>query len=259
MAIPILYKFFVFAFGAAVGSFLNVCIYRLPNSRSLIRPRSMCPQCGAPIPFYDNIPLVSYMVLRARCRNCSAVIPLRYPVVEAASGLFAVAIVMRYGLRWEALVLYAFVAALLVVTFIDIDHQIIPNIITYPGVVVGLAASFFSEFITVKDAVLGIAVGAGILLVVALGYYLVTKNEGMGGGDVKLLAMIGAFLGWKAVIFTIFLGSAVGTLAGLAVALKSRKGRKTAVAFGPFLSLGALLYIFYGPELISWYVHLLGR
>lgn len=259
MAIPFFYKFFVFVFGAAVGSFLNVCIYRLPRSLSLIRPRSMCPQCSAPIPFYDNIPLVSYIVLRARCRNCSSVISARYPVVEAASGLFAVALVVRYGLRWEALVLYAFVAALLVVTFIDIDQQIIPNIITYPGVAIGLAVSFFSGFITVKDALLGVALGAGILLVVALGYYVFTKNEGMGGGDVKLLAMIGAFLGWKAVIFTIFVGSAVGTLVGVAVARKSGRGRKTAVAFGPFLSLGALLYLFHGPELMTWYIHLLGR
>jgi leader peptidase (prepilin peptidase)/N-methyltransferase len=178
-------------------------------------------------------------------------------VVELAAGLFAVAVLMRYGLNWEALLLYALVALLLVVTFIDIDHQIIPNMITYPGIIIGFAASFFAGFVTYKESLLGIVFGGGILIVVASGYYFLTKKEGMGLGDVKLLAMIGAFLGWKAVIFTIFVGSAVGTVLGIAVALKTQKGRKAAVPFGPFLSLGALLYLFHGPEIVNWYTGLM--
>lgn len=258
MGLPLIFNIFVFLFGLAVGSFLNVCIYRLPGPLSLIHPRSMCPHCRKPIAFYDNIPLLSYILLMGRCRHCRTHIPLRYPIVELVSGLFALGIVARYGLTWQALFLYGLVAALLVVTFIDIDHQIIPNVITYPGVVIGFAASFLSGPTNYQESLLGIALGAGILIVVASGYYFFTKKEGMGGGDVKLLAMIGAFLGWRAVIFTIFVGSSVGTVLGLVVAMKNKEGRKTAVPFGPFLSLGALLYLFYGIEIIRWYVRLVG-
>jgi leader peptidase (prepilin peptidase)/N-methyltransferase len=175
-----------------------------------------------------------------------------------AAGLFAVAVFNRYGVSVESVVLYAFVAALLVVTFIDIDHQIIPDLITYPGIVVGFLSSLVLDHITYKDSLLGIFLGSGLLLLVALGYYFLTKKEGMGGGDIKLLAMIGAFLGWKAIIFTIFVGSAAGTIVGIAVALRSKKGRKMAVPFGPFLSLGALLFLFWGREIMNWYLGFMG-
>ncbi len=258
MELPIVIKVFAFFYGVAVGSFLNVCIYRHPRSLSMIRSRSMCPSCREKISFYDNIPVLSYLILRARCRHCGAKISLRYPVVELAAGLFAVAIVSRYGLSWEGLFLYVLVGALLVVTFIDIDHQIIPDVITYPGIVIGLSCSFWLEHITFKESLLGTLLGGGILLLVAWGYYLFTKKEGMGGGDVKLLAMIGAFLGWKAVIFTIFVGSAFGTLVGIATVLRTKEGgRKTAIPFGPFLSMGALVYLFQGPQIIAWYMRLM--
>ncbi|MCK4789516.1 MAG: prepilin peptidase [Desulfobacteraceae bacterium] len=240
-----------------VGSFLNVCIHRLPRSLSLIHPRSMCPGCGARIAFYDNIPVLSYLWLRGRCRHCQAAISSRYPVVELAAGLFAVAIFIRYGLAWEAFCLYVLVAALLVITFIDIDHQIIPDVITYPGIAIGFFSSLVTGHITYKDSLMGIFLGGGILLLVASAYYYLTKKEGMGGGDVKLLAMIGAFLGWKGAVFTIFVGSAVGTVLGIAVALRTQGGRKTVVPFGPFLSLGALLYLFHGPEIVDWYMALM--
>jgi len=178
-------------------------------------------------------------------------------VVELAAGLIAVAVFARYGINGDGLLLYGLAAVLLMVTFIDIDHQIIPNVITYPGIVIGFVASFFVGFIGYKESFLGIVLGAGILLVVYYGYLFLTKKEGMGGGDVKLLAMIGAFLGWKAVIFTIFIGSAVGTVLGIAVAMKTKKGRKAAIPFGPFLSLGALLYLFHGPEIVRWYTGLM--
>jgi len=217
----------------------------------------MCPGCGARIAFYDNIPVLSYLWLRGRCRHCQAAISSRYPVVELAAGLFAVAIFIRYGLAWEALCLYVLVAALLVITFIDIDHQIIPDVITYPGIAIGFFSSLVTGHITYKDSLMGILLGGGILLLVASAYYYLTKKEGMGGGDVKLLAMIGAFLGWKGAVFTIFVGSAVGTVLGIAVALRTQGGRKTVVPFGPFLSLGALLYLFHGPEMVDWYMALM--
>ncbi len=183
---------------------------------------------------------------------------MRYPVVELAAGLFAVALFSQPGLALrEALVLFVLVAVLLVVTFIDIDHQIIPDMITYPGIVIGFLSSFFLENITYKDSLLGIVLGGGLLLLVALGYYFVTKKEGMGGGDVKLLAMIGAFLGWKAVIFTILVGSAIGTVIGIAMAFRMQGGRKLAIPFGPFLSLGALLFMFQGHSIIAWYIGLM--
>lgn len=250
-------KIWVLLVGMAVGSFLNVCIYRLPRSLSLIHPPSMCPSCRTKIPFYDNVPVASYLWLRGRCRHCGAAFSLRYPLVELVSGLFAVAVFARYGFSWESLFLYSLVGALLVITFIDIDHQIIPDVITYPGIGVGFVTSLLVGHITYKESLIGILLGGGILLLVAWGYYLLTKREGMGGGDIKLLAMIGAFLGWKGVIFTIFAGSAIGTVAGVALALRTGGGRKLAIPFGPFLSVGALLYLFFGPQLIGWYIALM--
>lgn len=182
---------------------------------------------------------------------------MRYPLIELVSGLFAVAVFIRYGLSWEGIFLYALVAALLVITFIDIDHKIIPDVITYPGIVVGFLTSLVLGRITYKESLFGIILGGGVLLLIALGYYLLTKREGMGGGDIKLLAMIGAFLGWKGVIFTVFVGSAIGTVVGIALALRTEGGRKLAIPFGPFLSLGALLFLFFGPQIIGWYVQIL--
>lgn len=254
---PLAVKLWVLLVGLAIGSFLNVCIYRLPRSLSLISPPSMCPSCQTPIPFYDNVPILSYFWLRGRCRFCGAGFSLRYPVVELVSGLFAVAVFDRYGFSWETLFLYGLIGALLVITFIDIDHQIIPDAISLPGIVIGFLASFLVGYITYKESLIGIILGGGLLLSVAWGYYLLTKKEGMGGGDIKLLAMLGAFLGWKGVIFTILAASAIGTFAGIAVALRMGGGRKLAIPFGPFISLGAILYVFFGTQVIEWYVALM--
>jgi len=217
----------------------------------------MCPGCKAKIAFYDNVPVASYLWLRGRCRHCGTAIFLRYPLVVLVSGLFAVAVFIRYGLSWEGIFLYALVAALLVITFIDIDHKIIPDVITYPGIVVGFLTSLVLGRITYKESLFGIILGGGVLLLIALGYYLLTKREGMGGGDIKLLAMIGAFLGWKGVIFTVFVGSAIGKVVAIALALRTEEGRKLAIPFGPFLSLGALLFLFFGPQIMGWYVQTL--
>jgi len=257
MIVNYLTEIFVFIFGLCIGSFLNVCIYRLPESKSIVHPRSMCPNCGALIRWYDNIPILSYIALRGKCRHCSVSIPLRYPVVELISGVFALGVYLKYGIRFEALIYYAFIATLLVITFIDIDHQIIPDVITLPGIPIFFVASFALAQITFVESILGILVGGGSLFLVAWLYQLLTKKEGMGGGDIKLLAMIGAIIGWKGVFFTIFLASAIGTLTGLLIMLKTRKTMKLAVPFGPFLALGGISYILFGPQLINWYFNLL--
>ena len=256
--LPYSVEVFTFIFGLCIGSFLNVCIYRLPASQSITLPRSRCPNCSELIRFYDNVPVLSYLVLRGRCRFCKEKISLRYPVVEILTGLFALVTFLKYGLTLEALIYYVFVSALIVITFIDIDHQIIPDIITLPGIPLFFIAGFALSNITYMDSIIGIFAGGGSLFVVAWIYHLVTKKEGMGGGDIKLLAMIGAVIGWQGVLFTIFVASAVGTISGILVMLKARKSMKLAIPFGPFLAIGAIAYIFIGPQLIYWYFNLLG-
>ena len=254
---PYLIEVFIFILGLCIGSFLNVCIYRLPASKSIVHPRSMCSNCGTLIASYDNIPILSYLWLKGRCRHCRTKISLRYPMVELLGGLFALGTYLKFGLTIEALIYYLFFTALMVVTFIDLDHRIIPDIITLPGIPLCFAASFALPAITYKEALLGILSGGGSLFLVAWTYSLIMKKEGMGGGDIKLLAMMGAMIGWKGVLFTIFIASLVGTLAGMAVMLQSRKGIKLAVPFGPFLSIGSITYIFFGTPLIAWYFNLL--
>jgi leader peptidase (prepilin peptidase)/N-methyltransferase len=243
-----------FIFGMVIGSFLNVCIYRLPASRSIVRPRSQCPQCGHPIRVRDNIPVLSYLILRGRCRDCGVRIPLRYPMVEVLSGAFAAMAVARFGFGGQAALMFALIAALLVITFIDLDHRIIPDVITLPGIPVGLVAGFGPGLVPPAESLIGILAGGGSLFLVAWGYQLITQREGMGGADIKLLAMIGAFVGWKGVLFTIFVASLTGTLAGMALICRRRGDMKLAVPFGPFLAVGAIAYLFIGPELWSWYI-----
>ncbi|MGD8342149.1 MAG: prepilin peptidase [Desulfobacterales bacterium] len=250
-------EFLIFVFGICIGSFLNVCIYRLPESKSIVHPRSMCPRCGTLIASYDNIPILSYMVLRGKCRYCGARISFRYPLIEFISGIFAVGVFMKYGLSVEALIYYTFIATLLVITFIDIDHQIIPDVISLPGIPIFFAASFALPDITLVESILGVLIGGGSLWIVAQLYYVLTRKEGMGGGDIKLLAMMGAIIGWKGVLFTIFVASAIGTVVGILVMLKTRTSMKLKVPFGPFLAIGAIAYIFLGPQLMAWYFNLL--
>ncbi len=246
-----------FAFGLCVGSFLNVCIYRIPASKSIVYPGSTCPRCATAIRFYDNIPLISYLLLAGKCRHCKAKISVRYPLVELLGGLFALCVFLKFGLTIEALIYYAFIAVLLSITFIDIDHRIIPDVISIPGIVVFFLAAFAIPTLTWKESLLGVLVGGGSLFLVAWVYHLLTKKEGMGGGDIKLLAMIGALIGWKGVLFSIFVSSATGTIVGLAAMLATRQNMKLAVPFGPFLAVGAITYIFFGPELIHWYFNMM--
>ena len=245
-----------FIFGICIGSFLNVCICRLPEGKSIVHPPSSCPGCGKSIRFYDNIPLLSWLLLRGRCRYCQNPIAFRYVLVELLGGLMAVCVYFKFGPSIEGIVYYVFIAALLTITFIDIDHQIIPDVISLPGIPLGFAASFFMPSITWMDSLVGLVAGGGTLYAVAWGYALITGKEGMGGGDIKLLAMIGAFIGWKGVLVTIFMGSAIGTLAGLAAMLAEKKDMKMRIPFGPFLAIGAVISIFFGNELIVWYWNL---
>lgn len=242
--------------GALIGSFLNVCIHRLPRGESIVRPGSRCPGCTTPISPLDNVPILSFLWLRGRCRRCGQRISVRYPAVEALNAVGYLLIWDRYGLTPEAAVYAAFYSALLVVTFIDWDHQIIPNRITLPGIVIGLFSAATVLAGGFVDALLGAVLGGGLLYAIAVGSELVLKKEGMGLGDVKLLAMIGAFLGWKAVLLTIFVGALAGSVIGLTLIATRIKQRGDPIPFGPFLVLGAMAALFAGPELIGWYLRL---
>lgn len=247
---------FAFTFGAVVGSFLNVCIYRLPLEQSVVSPGSRCMGCGTAIRWYDNIPILSWLVLKGRCRSCKEPFSIRYPLVELLTGLLAAALFLKFGLSLSLVVMFLFCAALVVITFIDFDHQIIPDEISLPGIILGFVCSFFLPGHGWLSSLLGIAVGWGSLALIFYGYLWLTGREGMGGGDAKLLAMMGAFLGLQAVPFIIFASSLVGTVAGLSIMAVQRKDRHLAIPFGPYLALGAVLYIFCGPQLIQWYLQL---
>ncbi|MCP3177415.1 prepilin peptidase [Desulfuromonas sp. KJ2020] len=250
------YPFLIFAFilGAVIGSFLNVCIYRVPAGESVISPPSRCPKCDAGIRWYQNIPVLSWFFLRGRCASCKAPISGRYPAVEALTGGLFVLVLWTFEFQAATLVYWIFVSALVVITFIDLDHQIIPDVISLPGIPVGFVCSFFVPWLSWTDSLLGILIGGGSLYLVAFLYELLTKKEGMGGGDIKLLAMIGAFLGWKAVFPVIFFSSLLGTLVGVPVMLAQKADSRLAIPFGPFLALGSLIYLFWGYAIISWYL-----
>ncbi len=242
-------------FGGLIGSFLNVCICRLPKEESIVWPGSHCPHCQKPIKFYDNIPVFSYFLLRGKCRHCKGPISIQYPLVEGITALGTVFLIMRFGVSLSFLFYFAFIAALIVVTVIDLYHQIIPDVISLPGIGVGLLASLLIPEITFWNSLFGVLLGGGSLFLVATLYQWIFKREGMGGGDVKLLAMVGAFLGWKAVILTILLSSLIGSIAGIVVMVLKGKDFKYAIPFGPFLSLGAVISLFYGENLIRWYLY----
>jgi leader peptidase (prepilin peptidase) / N-methyltransferase len=243
-----------FIFGAVIGSFLNVCIYRIPAGVSIVSPPSRCPGCETPIRWYQNIPIISYLLLGGKCAVCKTPISIRYPLVEALTGLLFVLILYTFGLQWATLVYWLFAGALVVITFIDLDHQIIPDVISLPGIIVGFLAVFAVPWVTWTDSLLGILLGGGSLFLVAAGYEFLTKKEGMGGGDIKLLAMIGAFLGWQAILPVIFLSSFIGSLVGVPLMLIKKADRRLAIPFGPFLALGAMIYLLWGRMLVEWYL-----
>lgn len=244
----------LFLLGLVLGSFFNVCIYRLPREESIVWPGSRCPHCGHPLKAKDNLPLVSFLLLKGACRYCQAPISIRYPLVEGISGAAAVLLGWRFGLTLVFLQSFLLFSALVVISFIDLAHQIIPDVISYPGMAVGLFFSWLTGTPGFSSALIGWLVGGGILWLIAAGYSKWTGKEGMGGGDIKLLAMIGAFLGWPGMLVTLFSAAFFGSLVGLGLMLIWKKERTFAVPFGPFLSAGAVIHLFFGPTLIRWYL-----
>lgn len=251
MASSIIYLW-VFFFGACIGSFLNVCIYRIPVGLSVVQPSSRCPHCGAGIRWWQNIPIVSWLLLRGKCSSCMAKISVRYLFVEALTGLLFIEIFIKFGLQPATMVFWIFAAALVAITFIDLDHQIIPDVISLPGIILGFATVSLTPLLW-SSSLLGILLGGGSLWLIAIIYEMLTRNEGMGGGDIKLLAMIGAFLGWKAILPVIFISSCLGTLVGVPLMLLQRKSGKLAIPFGPFLSVAAMIWLLWGGPLLRWY------
>jgi leader peptidase (prepilin peptidase)/N-methyltransferase len=242
------------AFGLIIGSFLNVAIYRLPREESLVTPRSRCPACQTPIRPWDNIPVLSFLFLRGRCRACGHPIGWRYPFVEILTGaLFAFA-VMHFGVTAYTLSILVFLSALIVITFIDLDHQIIPNAITLPGIPFGLMAGLLFEDPPFLDRAIGALAGAGFLYLVLLYGSAVYGQDAMGEGDLNLIAMAGAFLGWKGVVITILVGCLSGSAVGLTLIGLRRLHRRAHIPFGPFLALGAVVALFWGNALIGWYL-----
>lgn len=245
-------------FGTVVGSFLNVVILRLPkDDESIAFPGSHCPTCKQPLHWYENIPIISYVALRGKCRTCKVSISWQYPLVELSMAILTALLYQRFAFSFEFVFYFIFFAALLVIIFIDIHHQIIPDSISLPGILVGFAGSFLNGQVTWQQSTLGILLGGGVLYAVAYSYYAITHREGMGGGDIKLLAMIGAFLGWQSLLFVVFSSSLFGSLVGIATMYKQRKGGQTRIPYGPFLALGAISYLLLSRQINHiWHLYL---
>jgi leader peptidase (prepilin peptidase)/N-methyltransferase len=242
--------------GLMVGSFLNVCIHRVPHRQSVVFPRSRCGSCERPLAWYENIPVVSYLALRGRCRTCRARISLQYPIVELLTAAMFVVQYEVVGLSPLLAVRILFGCVLIVLFAIDLEHQLLPNVITLPALAVGLAASVVLPP-GLRDALIGALVGGGVLFLIAEVYFRLRHEEGMGMGDVKMLAMIGAFLGWKLTILTLILASLGGSVVGIVLLITQRGTLKAAIPFGTFLAAGALVASLYGDPLVAWYLNLL--
>ena len=236
---------FIFIVGAAIGSFSNVCIYRLPKKLSIISPPSQCPNCGKSISPFDNIPIISFILLRGRCRYCQSPISWRYPIVELITGLIFLSLYLNFRISPQFFIYALLCTSLIIIAFIDLEHKIIPDVITLPGIIIGLTLSLTIPHITLINSIKGLLIGGGLFYAIAI-----ISRGGMGGGDIKLIAMVGSFLGWKNVLLTIFLGSLFGSIVGIVLIILKKKNRKDMVPFGPFLSLGAIISIFFGRDLI---------
>lgn len=255
---------FIFLLGLSVGSFINVCIFRLPEGKSVILPGSCCPQCGHKLCWWENIPLVSYLFLKGKCLKCQKRISLQYPLIELATGLLFVAVFLKFRLSWLTISALFFISVLIITGVIDLKHQIIPNKVVLPAILVGillLVPTAFYGWCSIPlvqagtlpkllQPLVGLIIGGGFLLAVAL-----IKEGGMGGGDIKLAAFMGIWLGWY-VLLALFLGFLIGALIGLVLILLKKKGRKEPISFGPFLALGSIITLFYGPQIFHFYASL---
>lgn len=278
VAIEPLIGVFVFVFGLVMGSFLNVCIVRIPERKSIVRPASACPKCETPIRPWDNVPVVSYLALGGKCRACKARISILYPLVELLTGLLFVGCWLAFGFTAETLKWAAFSSLLVVLVFTDLRERILPDVVNYTGFGVALAISFFlppsdglalwlskkmfsfpppAPALSLADALLGAAIGSSLLWMVSEAYFRLRGREGMGLGDVKMMLMAGAFLGAKRTLLTIFLGSVLGSVLGLAFILARRKQTDYELPFGSFLGMAALLVVFFGTPVVNWYLSLL--
>jgi leader peptidase (prepilin peptidase)/N-methyltransferase len=239
--------------GAVVGSFLNVCIFRMPLGRSVVWPGSICAKCSRPLSWYENIPVASFVVLRARCRTCGAPISWRYPIVEVVAAAMFACLYWLFGPTLLFASRAVFGSALVTLFAIDLEHHLLPNAITLPGIVVGFVFSVF----TVPGwlaSLIGILAGGGMLWGIAEAYFRIRHEEGLGMGDVKMLGMIGAFLGWKLMLLTLVLASVAGSLIGIALIVTKRGDMKYALPFGTFLALGAGAAMTVGPSILNWYL-----
>ncbi|HEV2205101.1 MAG TPA: prepilin peptidase [Candidatus Acidoferrales bacterium] len=275
---PFLTGAFVFVLGLAIGSFLNVCILRIPEGKSIVLPASACPKCGAAIRPYDNIPVLSYAVLGGKCRACKTPISWMYPVVELLTGVLFLGCWIAFGLTPLALKWAAFSAIMVVLVFTDLRERILPDVVNYTGLAIALAISLFTPpadgtalwlsnrffafpppapAVSLMDALLGAALGSSLLWLVSEAYFRLRGREGMGLGDVKMMLMAGAFLGVKRTLLTIFVGSVLGSLLGVAFILAKRKGSDYELPFGSFLGAAAILVVFFGTPLVTWYTSLL--
>ncbi len=256
---------FIFALGLIIGSFLNVCIYRMPQGKSIVFPSSRCTSCSEQIRFYDNIPVLSFLLLGGRCRYCKSKLSIRYPVVELLNAILYIGILNRFGFdnTWTIPVYFVFVSSLIVIFFIDLDHQIIPDSITLPGIPLALILGSvilpdpFSrvDLLGYQDSVIGCIAGGGSFYLIAKLGKAILKKEAMGGGDIKMMAMMGGILGWKGIILTTFVGSLVGSAIGVSlIAIKGREwGSK--IPFGPYLAVGAVISLLWGQDILYWYLY----
>lgn len=248
--------FWFFIFGILFGSFANVVIYRLPAGLSVVKPRSHCFTCKKQVEWYDNIPIVSFLLLGGKCRYCKTKFSWRYPFVELLTGVVFCALYFQLGWSWFLLEAIVFSFTLIICSFIDFDHMILPDVFTLSGIVIGLVGALLNPERNFIDALAGVLVGGGFLWAISAIYFQLRKQEGMGGGDIKLLAWIGAVLGWQAIPFTILSSSLIGTIVGLIMMTRTKGGMQTAIPFGPYLALGAVLFIFGGHELAQAYIRL---
>ena len=252
---PALTLVFAGAFGALIGSFLNVCIHRLPRGASIVWPSSACPHCSRELAWYENVPVVSYVLLRGRCRTCGEPISSRYPLVETLTSVMFMLAWWQYGPGPLFAARVIFGCALIVLFAIDLEHHLLPNVITLPGTVVGFAFSFFAAPGWVASLI-GLLAGGGVLYLMAVLYYWVRHEEGLGMGDPKMLAMIGAFLGWQLTLVTLIVASLTGSVVGLGMIAAGRGTMKYALPFGCFLAVGAVVAASVGAPLIDWYLGL---
>jgi leader peptidase (prepilin peptidase)/N-methyltransferase len=263
--------------GLIIGSFLNVCIYRIPLGKSVVFPRSSCTRCGRQIAYYDNIPVLSYLLLRGKCRYCSAPISFQYPFVELLTGAAFLACGLRWNFAPPTYVNSLFLSVIIILIFTDFHHRILPNVLTLPGIIVGILLSPFQDSVVYMDilsvkiadmfqlqtakailpwvgSVSGAVIGGGILLTIGYGYQKLRKRQGLGMGDIKMMAMVGAFLGWRLTFLTIFAGSLLGLLAGIYLIVFHKQNLQAKLPFGVFLGIGSALALFYGIPFLEWYL-----